>query len=115
MFAAKYESEQEGNIEFFCRQEISVAETLVSLTAVYEYEAPNNPLYTHLQTTKSYILAYDKRRRGPTTSKNDENVTEVRTTLTPDRRVTTEQIANETAISSRWILSILKDVTAASV
>lgn len=77
-------------------------------SAVYDW-------YTHLQTTKSYILAYDKRRHKPTTSKNDENVTEVRTTLTPDRRVTTEQIANEIAISSGWILSILKDGTASSV
>jgi hypothetical protein len=43
--------------------------------------------------------------------KNDENVTKVRTTLTPDRRVTTEQLANETVISSGWILSIPKYVT----
>ena len=42
----KYESEQEGNIEFYCREEISVAETLVSLTAVYEDKAPKNPLCT---------------------------------------------------------------------
>jgi len=71
--------------------------------------------YTHLQTTKSYILAYDKCRRRPTTSKNDESVTEVRKILTPDRRLTTEQTASEIAISSGWILSILKDVTAATV
>jgi len=77
-------------------------------SAVYDW-------YTHLQTTKSYILAYDKRRRRQTTSKNDENVTEVRTTLTPDRRVTTEQTVNEIAISSGWILSIMKDATVASV
>jgi len=52
-------------------------------SAVYDW-------YTHLKMTSSYILSYDKHRRRPTTSKNDENVTEVRTTLTPDPRVTTE-------------------------
>lgn len=33
-------------IGFFCRQEISVSETLVRLNAVYEDEAPINPLCT---------------------------------------------------------------------